>query len=144
MFCFCFSMDINSDTTVTVPKVVVTTLIEGLFEFSQKTKLVSTVHNIFVCKPFTEPHKLEIHHCVKLETQPQANCLQFVIAPFSPTTLPYQFTFIKGGQFNLGSRHGIIDITCESSCLIAIVVDQKQQPQEANEESHTVNQGTMN
>ena len=121
-----------------------TTLIEYHFEFPSKTKLVSAVHTISVSKPLTEPYKLEIQPCVKLESQAQANCLHFVIAPFSSTTLPYQFTLIKGGQFNRGSRYEIIDITCESSCLVAIVVDQKQQTIETNEESHTMTQCTMN
>ena len=137
-------MGINSDTTVTVPKVAESTIIEGQFEFPPKTKLVSAVHNISFSKPLAEARKLKIQHCVKLETQAQANCLHFVRAPSSPTTLFYQFTLIEGGQFYPGIRHGIIDITYESSCLVAIVVDQKQQPQETNEDNHIVNQGTMN
>ena len=76
------------------------------------------------------PHRLEIQHCVKLETHVQANCLHFVRAPSSPTTLPYQFTLIEGGQFNPGNRYGIIDVTCESPCLVGIVADLKQQLQE--------------
>ena len=129
---------------ITVPEIAVTTLIEGRFKFPPKTKLVSVIQDISVSKPLAQSHRLEIQHCVKLETQPQGNCLHFVRAPSSPTILPYQFTLIEGGQFNLGSRYGIIDIPCESSCLIAIVADQKQQLQETNEESHTLNQGTMN
>ena len=111
--------DMDSDTTERVPEVSVTTLMKGLFEFPPKTKLVSVIHNISVSKPFAEPYKLEIQHCVKLETQAQANCLHFVRASSSPITLPYQFTLIEGGQFYSGSRHGVIDITCESSCLVA-------------------------
>ena len=136
--------DIDSNIPTTVPEIAVAILIEGQCEFPQKTKLVSVIHEISVSKPLAEPQRLEIQHCVKLETQAQTNCLHFVRAPSTPTILPYQFTLIEGGQFNPGSRHGVIDITCESSCLVAIVVDQKQQPIETNEESHTMNQGTMN
>ena len=142
-FLFVLLDDVDSNITTTVPEIAVTTLIEGRFEFPQKTKLVSAVHDISVSKQLAEPHRLEIQHCVKLETQAQANCLHFVRAPSFPTTLPYQFTLIEGGQFNPGNRHGIIDITCESSCLVAIVAVLKQQPQ-INEESHTMNQGTLN
>ena len=117
--------DNDNDIIVSEPEIAVTTLIEGNFEFPMKTKVVSAVHNISVFKPLTEPQRLEIQHCVKLETQAQTNCLHFVRAPSSLTTLPYQFTLIEGGQFNLGSRRGVIDITFESSCLVAIVADHK-------------------
>ena len=140
----CFVFAFIDHPVIEDKKVAVTTLIEGQFEFSPKTKLVSVVHMISVSKPLVEPYKLEIQHCVKLETQGQANCLHFVRAPYSLTTLPYQFTLIEGGQFTPGSRYGIIDITCESSCLVAIVVDQKQQPKETDEENYTKNQGTVN
>ena len=116
-----------------------TTLIEGYFEFPMKTKVVSAVHNISVFKPLTESQRLEIQHCVKLETQAQTNCLHFVKAPFSLTTLPHKFTLIEGGQFSPGSRHGVIYITFKSSCLVAIVADH-----EINEESHKMNEGILN
>ena len=130
MFVFAFidhsiTEDMDSDTTERVPEVAVTIFIEGQFEFPQKTKLVSAVHNISFSKSFPEPHRLELQHCVKLESQSQANCLYFVRAPSIPTILPYQFKLIEGGQFNPGSRHGVINITGES-CLLAIVADQKQ------------------
>ena len=136
--------DVNSNTTVTAPEISVTTLIEGQFTFPKKTKLVSAIHEISVSKPLAEPQRLEIQHCVKLETQAQTKRLHFVSAPSSPTILPYQFTLIEGGQFNPGSRHGVIDIACESSCLIAIVVGQKRQPIKINEESYAINHGKMN
>ena len=110
----------------------------------KKTKLVSAIHNISVSKPLAEPYKLEIQHCVKLETHAQADCLHFVRALSSPTTLPYQFALVEGGQFYPGSRHGVIDITCESSCLVAIVADEKEQSQENNEESYIIKKGIMN
>ena len=114
---------------------LVNRFIEGQFEFPNGTKLVSTVHDISVSELPADPHRFEIQHCVKVETQAQANCLQFVRAPSFPTILPYQFTRIEGGQFNPGNRYGVIDITCESPCLLAIVADQKQQLQET---THTL------
>ena len=128
LHCFAFidhpiMENIVSYTTVTVPEVAVTTRIEGQFEFPPKTKLVSAVHNVTVSKPLAEPYKLELQHCIKLETQAQANYLHFVRAPYSFTILPYQFTLIEEGQFNPGSRNGIIHIICQSSCLVAIVAD---------------------
>ena len=121
-----------------------TTLIEGRFEFPQSTKLVSAVHKISLSKPLTEPYKLEIQHCVKLEIEAQANWLHFVRAPYSPTTLPYQFTLIEGGQFNPESRHGVINLMCDSCCLVAIVADQKQKQKETGEEKYIMNQSTRN
>ena len=133
--------DMDSDTTERVPEVAI--FIEGQFEFPQKTKLVSAVYNISFSKSLAEPHRLELQHCVKLETQSQANCLYFVRAPSFPTILPYRFTLIEGGQFNPGSRHGVINITGES-CLLAIVADQKQQTKGSDEENYTINQDTRN
>ena len=148
LHCFAFidypiMENIDCYTTVTVPEVVMTTLIEGQFEFPQKTKLVSAVHIITVSKPLLEPYKLEIQHCVKLVTQAQVNSLHFVRAPYSLTILPYQFTLIEG-QFNPGSRHGIVDIICQSTCLVAIVADQKQKTKDTDEENYIINQGTVN
>ena len=130
--------NINDDAnaTVSLPEIVVTTFIEGHFEFPMKTKVVSAVHKISLSKPLTEPQRLEIQHCVKLETQAQANWLHFVRAPSSPMMLPRRFTLIEEGQFSPGSRHGVIDIIFESSCLVAIVTDH-----EINEESHKMNEG---
>ena len=133
-------MDIDCDNSVAVS---VTTLIEGRFEFPPKTKIVSAVHDISVPKPLAEPYKLEIQHCVKLETQAQGDCLHFVRAPSFLTTLPYQFKLIEGGQFNPGSRHGVINITGES-CLLAIVADQNQLTKATDEENYTINQGILN
>ena len=129
--------------TKTETTIVLAALIGGRFEFPTKTKLVSTVCSISVSEPLAQSHRLEIQHCVKLETQREINYLHFVKAPSSATTLPFQFTLIEGGQFNPGSRYGVIDITFESDCLVAIVADQKLQPQSI-EENHTMNQGTMN
>ena len=119
--------DISLSTSRT--ETVVNTLIEGQFEFPNGTKLVSTVHDVSVSELHVEPQRLEIQHCVKLKTQAEANCLHFVRAPSSPTTLPYLFTLIEGGQFDPGNRHGVIDI--ESSCLVAIVAKPMQQFQES-------------
>ena len=111
------------------------TFIKGQFEFPKGTKLASAVHGISVFQPLAEPQRLKIQHCVNLKTQAQANCLHFVRAPSSTTILPNQFTLVKGGQFNPGSQYGVIDMTCESSCLVAIVADREQQSQKTNEES---------
>ena len=116
-------------------KIAINPLIVGQFEFPERTKLASAIYKISVFQPLTKPLTLEIQHCVNLKTRAQANCLHFVRAPSSTTILPNQFTFVEGGQFNPGSRYGVIDMTCESSCLVAIVADQKQQSQETNEES---------
>ena len=116
-------------------QIAVIALIKGQFEFPKGAKLASAVYNISFSQPLAKPLKLIIQHCVNLKTQAQANCLRFVIALSSTSILPNQFTLVKGGQFHPGSRYGVIDMTGESSCLVAIVADQEQQSQETNKES---------
>ena len=118
-----------------VLEIAVTALIGGQFEFPKEIVLVSGVYAVSVSKPLVKPFSLEIQHCVNLKTQAQANCLHFVRAPYSRTTLPYQFTLIEGGQFNPGSRYGSMNMTLESSYLVAIVAEENKQPQKTNMES---------
>ena len=118
-----------------VLEIALNALIGGQFEFPKEIVLVSGVYAVSVSKPLVKPIRLEIQHCVNLKTQAQANCLHFVRAPYSCTTLPYQFTLIEGGQFNPGSRYGSINMTpLESFYLFAIVAEKNKQPQENNME----------
>ncbi|XP_019860566.1 PREDICTED: uncharacterized protein LOC109588907 [Amphimedon queenslandica] len=49
-------------------QVTITALVGGDFIFPEDTELVSAVYAINTSKPFLEPVKLEIQHCVSIET----------------------------------------------------------------------------
>ena len=107
-------------------EVAITVLVGGHFKFPKGMMLASAVYTISVAKPLLKPLTLEIQHCVNLHTQVQANCLHFVRASLTPSTLPYKFTLLDGGQFYAGNRYG--SITRDHFCAVGIVAEQDQQP----------------
>ena len=107
-------------------EVAITVLVGGHFKFPKGTVLASAVYTISIAKPLLKPLTLEIQHCVNLQTQAQANHLHFVRASLTPSTLPYKFTLLDGGQFYAGNRYG--SITRGHFCAIGIVAEQDQQP----------------
>ena len=119
----------SSQNTITLSdtcEVAITVLVGGHFKFPKGTMLASAVYTISVAKPLLKPLTLEIQHCVNLQTQVQTNCLHFVRASLTPSTLPYEFTLLDGGQFHVGNRYG--SITRDHFCAIGIVAEQDQQP----------------
>ncbi|XP_019856879.1 PREDICTED: uncharacterized protein LOC105314149 [Amphimedon queenslandica] len=89
-------------------QVTITALVGGDFIFPEDTELVSAVYAINLSKPFLEPVKLEIQHCVSIKTPAHGNYLSF-----STTTNnqpPYKFNTVDGGEFSIGNRYGSISI----------------------------------
>ena len=117
-------------------EVAITVLVGGHFKFPKGTTLASAVYAISVAKPLLKPLTLEIQHCVNLQTQIQANCLHFVRASLTPSTLPYEFTLLDGGQFHPRSRYGFI--TCNHFCLVSIGAEQDQQPHEGSDNKGSI------
>ena len=90
-------------------QITITALVGGDFTFPEDTELVSAVYDISLSKPFLEPVKLEIQHCVSLETPAHSNYLSFSTATNNQP--PYQFNTVDGGEFSIGNRYGSISTT---------------------------------
>ena len=89
-------------------QVTITALVGGDFIFPKDTELVSAVYAISLSKPFLEPVKLEIQHCVSIKTPAHGNYLSFCTA--TNNLPPYKFNTVDGGEFFVGNRYGIISV----------------------------------
>ena len=90
-------------------QVTITALVGGDFIFPEDTELVSAVYAINTSKPFLEPVKLEIQHCVSIETSSHCDYLSFSTSTNNQP--PYQFDTVDGGEFSIGNRYGSISVT---------------------------------
>ena len=92
----------------------------GKFEFPEGTELVSAVYAISFAKELLQPVKLDVQHCVSLESKQQLKHLSFVKASLKHRVLPYKFERIDGGEFSTDSFYG--GITRNQFSLISIVL----------------------
>ena len=97
-------------------QVTITALVGGDFIFPEDTELVSAVYAISLSKPFLEPVKLEIQHCVSIETSSHCDYLSFSTS--TDNQPPYQFDTVDGGEFSIGNRYGSISIATFSKYCI--------------------------
>ena len=89
-------------------QVTITALVGGDFIFPKDTELVSAVYAISLSKPFLEPVKLEIQHCVSIKTPAHGNYLSF--STTTDNQPPFKFNAVDGGEFPVGNRYGSINI----------------------------------
>ncbi|XP_019859843.1 PREDICTED: uncharacterized protein LOC109588094 isoform X3 [Amphimedon queenslandica] len=97
-------------------QVTITALIGGDFIFPEDTELVSAVYAINTSKPFLEPVKLEIQHCVSIKIPSHCN-FSFATAPSDKT--PYQFKLVNGGNFVSNGCYGNIYVS--EFCLWSLI-----------------------
>ena len=88
-------------------EVAVVALVGGQFVFPENTKLVSAVYAIFVSQHLLQPLKLDIQHCVSIDTEEHSTYLSFATAA-NVDVIPYQFVLKEGGQFSSKSQYGSI------------------------------------
>uniref|UniRef100_A0A1X7T067 Uncharacterized protein n=1 Tax=Amphimedon queenslandica TaxID=400682 RepID=A0A1X7T067_AMPQE len=89
-------------------QVTIAALVGGDFIFPEDTELASAVYAINITKPFLKPVKLEIQHCVSIETVSHCSYLSF--ATSTNNQPPYQFDTVDGGEFFIGNRYGSISV----------------------------------
>ena len=89
-------------------QITISALVGGDFIFPKDTELVSAVYAIHLSKPFLEPVKLEIQHCVSSVTPAHSNYLSFSTATNNQP--PYKFNTVDGGEFSIANRYGSIRI----------------------------------
>ena len=100
--------------------VVVKALVGGKFQFPEGIELVSAVYAISFAKELLQPVKLDIQHCVTLESKQQLKHLSFVKASLKQRVPHYEFEKIDGGEFSTDSFYGSINL--HQFCLIGIVL----------------------
>ncbi|XP_019854499.1 PREDICTED: uncharacterized protein LOC105313471 [Amphimedon queenslandica] len=107
-------------------KITIAALVGGDFIFPEDTELVSAVYAISLSKPFLEPVKLEIQHCVSIETSSHCNYLSFSTSTNNQP--PYQFNTVDGGEFFIGNRYGSISIATFSKYCIKTYSGRRYRP----------------
>ena len=107
-------------------QVTITALVGGDFIFPEDSELVSAVYAINLSKPFIEPVKLEIQHCVSIETASHCNYLSFSTSTNNQP--PYQFDPVNGGEFSIGNRYGSISIATFSKYCIKTYSGRRYRP----------------
>ena len=81
--------------------VTVKALIGGRFILPQGTELVSALYAISVSRKFQKEVKIEMQHCLSLETEVQTKHLNFIKAHETEQGRPLSFDVEKGGKFHL-------------------------------------------
>ena len=89
-------------------QITINVLVGGDFIFPEDAELISAVYAISLSKPFLEPVKLEIQHCVSIKKPAHSNYLSFSTATNNQP--PFQFNTVDGGEFSIGKRYGSIRI----------------------------------
>ena len=79
--------------------VITKALVDGHFNMSEGTELISRVCLIYTSTLLLQPNKLEIQHCANLVTQDHTNYLSFAAASLNESTLSYEFQLEKKGTF---------------------------------------------
>ena len=102
-------------------EVAMKALVAGPFQIPThiKADFVSTVYGIDIPKQLLKPIRVEIQHCVDLDTQDDIRHLTFVKASIDQSKLPFNFLLENGGEFSLDKQSGSIHLSWSS--LIAIV-----------------------
>ena len=85
--------------------VSVKALIGGRFILPQGTELVSALYAISASRKFQKEVKIEMQHCLLLETEVQTKHLNFITAHQTEPERPLSFDVEKGGKFHLNSYY---------------------------------------
>ena len=94
--------------TIPPSQVLIKALVGGKFQFPHGMELVSALYVISFPEEYLYPVKLQIQHCVYLESSRQFKYLSFITAPIDESVPPYKFQFIEGGKFYTDSQYGMI------------------------------------
>ena len=108
-------------TSTETAEVAVVALVGGQFVFPENTEVVSAVYAIFVSQPLLQPLRLDIQHCVSIDTEEHSAYLSFATTA-NVDVIPYQFELKEGGQFSSKSQYGSIFLSHFSPwCVVKAV-----------------------
>ena len=88
----------------------------GQYQLPENTTLISAVYWIKCAVKLAQLLTLELQHCGKHSSN---SPFSFVVTKRSQKELPYQFTLLKGGEFNFHSSYG--SITLSHFCGLGVV-----------------------
>ena len=88
----------------------------GEYQSPENTTLISAVYWIKCPVKLVRPLTLELQHCGKHSINSR---FSFVVTKRSQKELPYQFTLLEGGEFNMHSSYG--SITLSHFCGLGVV-----------------------
>ena len=101
--------------------VAVKARISGRFTLPEGTELVSALYAISAERKFRKDAKIEIEHCLLLESETQTKLLHFINAHQTGPGTPYIFNIQKGGEFPLKNSYAAL---CQSEfSIIGIVTE---------------------
>ena len=102
-------ISIQKGTVSETADVAILALVGGQFVFPKNTQLVSAVYSISVSKPLLKPLRLEMQHCVHIQSSAHTKYLKFAVASVDQSNLPYEFIPVDGGKFVPGEWYGSIE-----------------------------------
>ena len=102
-------ISIQKGTVSETTDVALLALVGGQFVFPKNTQLVSAVYHISVSKLLLKPLKLEMQHCVHIQSSAHTKYLKFAVASVDQSNLPYEFVPVDGGKFVPGEWYGSIE-----------------------------------
>ena len=94
-------------------KLTASALVGGVFVFPKNTQLVSAVYSISVSKPLLKPLRLEMQHCVYIQSPDDTKYLKFAVASVDidhgHSNPSYEFVPVDGGKFTHKKWYGSIE-----------------------------------
>ena len=120
--------------TETCP-VAVKALIGGSYILPEGAELVSALYAISTAGKFQKDIKIEMQHCLLLESETQTKCLNFIEAHQTKTGRPYSFDIQKGGEFPLNNFYAVL--WQSHFCIKGIVKENGVEPPPSDNSSHT-------
>ena len=116
-------------------------LVGGQFVFPKNTQLVSAVYGISISKPLLKPLRLEMQHCVHIQSSAHTKYLKFAVASVDQSNLPYEFVPVDGGKFVPEEWYG--SIKHKKFFLICILYEYNYEDYYKTAEKQTDDGGTQ-
>ena len=106
-------------------ELTITASLSGSFQLPDNTHLMSGVYWIAFPKRFLNPVTVEVQHCALVEHSDQPiTSLSFATAKCTQKELPYNFRFLKEGEFSSKSCYATIKMSHFSA--VAVVSSKNQ------------------
>ena len=135
-------ISIQKGTVPETTDVALLALVGGQFVFPKNTQLISAVYSIFVSKPLLKPLRLEMQHCVHIQSSAHTKYLKFAVASVDQSNLPYEFIPVDGGKFVPGEWYGSIERKKFSPICILYECDEGDEDSQHEQQNGTSDEET--
>ena len=133
---------IQKGTVSETTDVALLALVGGQFVFPKNTQLISAVYCISVSKPLLKPLRLEMQHCVHIQSSAHTKYLKFAVASVDQSNLPYEFIPVDGGKFVPGEWYGSIEHKKFSPIFILYECDEGDEDSQHEQQNGTSDEET--